>query len=224
MSIRFPLIVSIALIAAMLAASLYVWTVLPEHAQVPVHWDIDGKVNGFAGKSFALFYAPAILSAICALLAFIPRIEPRRLNLANSAKFYRATWIGIVCVLAAIHAATLSAALRLPVNVALIATVGIALVFMLIGNYLGKTRSNFFAGIRTPWTLSSEYSWERTHRLTGRLFVLTGAVGLAALLAFGVRTASLILFAALGASAVVGVVMSYVYWRRDPERRTGAQK
>ena len=47
---------------------------------------------------------------------------------------------------------------------------------MIIGNYLGKVRSNFFFGIRTPWTLSSERSWNRTHRLGGRLFFGLGLV------------------------------------------------
>jgi uncharacterized membrane protein len=45
-----------------------------------------------------------------------------------------------------------------------------------IGNVLGKLRSNFFVGIRTPWTLSSEHVWDQTHRWAGRLFVGAAAV------------------------------------------------
>jgi uncharacterized membrane protein len=50
----------------------------------------------------------------------------------------------------------------------------VGVLFMLLGNYMGKLRRNFFVGIRTPWTLASDAVWERTHRFGGRLFVLGG--------------------------------------------------
>ncbi len=221
MNIRFPLIVSAVLIAAMVAAGAYVWTLLPPHALVPVHWDIAGKTDRYAEKSFALFYLPATLAALSALFAWLPRLEPRRSNLLSSGKFYRATWIGLALLLAAVHAAALAAALRLPVNIGIVVVVAVALLFAVIGNYLGKTRSNFFAGVRTPWTLASDYSWERTHRLAGRLFILSSAASLATMIATTTKAALIVLVGLILASSLAAVVMSYVYWARDPDRSPG---
>jgi uncharacterized membrane protein len=49
------------------------------------------------------------------------------------------------------------------------------LMFILIGNYSGKFAA-IFAGSENAWTLSSELSWHKTHRLAGRLFILLGAI------------------------------------------------
>jgi uncharacterized membrane protein len=53
---------------------------------------------------------------------------------------------------------------------------GVGLLFVVIGNYLGKVRKNFFIGIRTPWTLASDEVWNRTHRMGGKLFMLSGVI------------------------------------------------
>ncbi len=222
MNIRLPLIVSFALIAAMLGLSLWAWSMLPPGALMPVHFGIDGRPDRFAAKGIGLFAMPLVAIGITALLAVIPRIEPRRLNLAGSAKFYRAVWIGIVALLGATHGAAIAAALHAPVDAGAVVAGALAILFIVMGNYLGKTRSNFFAGVRTPWTLSSEYSWERTHRLCGKLFVITGAATLAALLVLPMKIALLILIGLTLANVAVSVAMSYVYWARDPDRQDGA--
>jgi uncharacterized membrane protein len=99
---------------------------------------------------------------------------------------------------------------------------GMSILFMGIGNYLGKTRSNWFGGVRTPWTLSSDYSWEKTHRATGWLFVLSGLAGMGAWLTVGTVPAFIILIGSIIASSIVAVILSYVYWRQDPQRASGA--
>jgi immunity protein, SdpI family len=94
----------------------------------------------------------------------------------------------------------------------------VAALLMVMGNYLSKTRSNFFAGIRTPWTLSSDYSWERTHRLTARLFMALGAIVLVLVLSTSVMIAAYVFVALLVSVVLAAVIMSYVYWRSDPNR------
>jgi uncharacterized membrane protein len=122
------------------------------------------------------------------------------------------------------QATILTTALVEPVNTITIVTAALALLFILMGNYMAKTRPNFFAGIRTPWTLSSDFSWEKTHRLGGRLLVATGAITLIVLVAVGARPAMEILLSLLFLSMGVSIAMSYVYWSRDPDRHSaGAQ-
>jgi uncharacterized membrane protein len=220
MSIRLPLIVSLLIVAAMVGLSAWAWSLLPDTARVAVHFDANGVANGFAGKEQALLMLPAMAAGLIVLLGVIPYIEPRRFNLAASAKLYRAAWIGVIALLALAHAMIVLKALHVAVDVPHLALPATAVLFMVIGNYLGKTRSNFFAGIRTPWTLSSDYSWEKTHRLTGRLFVLAGAIALVASFALAAKLAAEIMVAGVLASAMVGVLASYVYWRRDPLRHS----
>ena len=76
-------------------------------------------------------------------------------------------------------------------------------------------------GMRTPWTLASDLSWNRTHRLTGRLWVAGGLV-LALLSLAGARGEVLAgtLFGWLIVTMVGAVVYSYRVWARDPDRRT----
>ena len=220
MSIRLPLIVSLLIVAAMAGLSAWAWPPVPETARIAIHWDANGVANGFAGKEQALLMLPAISLGLIVLLGAIPSIEPRRFNLAASAKFYKAAWVGVIAILALAHTAIVLTALHVVVDIPHTVLPATALLFIVIGNYLGKTRSNFFAGIRTPWTLSSDYSWEKTHRLTGRLFVLAGAATLVASFALTAKIAAEIMIAGVLASAVVGVIASYVYWRRDPSRHS----
>lgn len=127
----------------------------------------------------------------------------------------------MTAILALAHTTIVLAALHVAVDVPHIVLPATAVLFIVIGNYLGKTRSNFFAGIRTPWTLSSDYSWEKTHHLTGRLFVLAGAATLIASFALAAKFAAEIMVAGVLASALVGIIASYIYWRRDPLRHSG---
>ena len=90
---------------------------------------------------------------------------------------------------------------------------------MVVGNYLGKMRSDFFFGIRTPSTLSSELSWNRTHRLGGKLMIALGAL-VAAAAAFPTVLVWLAVLLA-GTAFLVAVVFVYSYrlWRDDPARQ-----
>jgi uncharacterized membrane protein len=222
MSIRLPLAVSLVLILAMLGASAEAWQLLPAGARIAVHWGFDGRPNGYGGKAYALLSGPALAAALAAVFAVIPRIEPRRLNLAASAKFYAAAWMAAIGVIAVVHAAVLASALHAGFDNRAVVTGAVAVMLIVLGNYMGKSRSNFFAGVRTPWTLSSEYSWEHSNRLGGRLLMLSGAATLAALLVLGAKLALLILTGTVLAAAVASVVMSYVYWARDPNRQQGS--
>ena len=220
MSIRLPLIASLLIVIAMAALSAWAWPLIPGAARIAVHFDINGVANGFADKKVALTLLPAIALGLTVLLGVIPRFEPRRFNLAASAKFYCVAWIGAIAVVAAAHAMIVLGALHVPVNGAQLIVPAVALLFIVMGNYMGKTRANFFFGIRTPWTLSSDYSWEMTHRLTGRLFMLAGAISLAAALVLSPQLAFEIMIGSITAAALTGILASYIYWRRDPLRHS----
>jgi immunity protein, SdpI family len=221
MNLRLPLIWSLVLVALMAAVSAYAWEMLPPDAQLATHWGLDGKVNGHMGKTLGLTIVPAIALFVTLLIAVVPSLEPRRDNLIASRKAFLAFWMSALVLLLVIHALIVANALGFAVDVPQAAMAATALMILVGGNFLGKVRPNFFLGVRTPWTLSSDLSWDKSHRLLGRLFVFSGLATLAADLAIGPGAAGLVLAGTLTTSAFAAVASSYVYWRHDPERRTG---
>jgi uncharacterized membrane protein len=220
MNLRLPLTLSVFLVAVMAAISAWAWVKLPDSAVIATHWGFDGKVNGTMPKDWGLSLLPAIGAAITLLLAFVPRIEPRRANMLASRKAFIAFWLGGLVVLAVAHAMMVGTALGFPVDVPGVLIIFIPLMIAFAGNYLGKVRPNFFLGVRTPWTLSSDLSWEKSHRLLGRLFVLSALATLAVRFTLGTESAFIVLAASVAGSGILAIACSYVYWKHDPERRT----
>jgi len=215
---RAPVVVSIVLLVATTGAAWWVWRQLPADARVPMHWNAAGEIDGYGSRA-SLFLLPGTILLLTLLFAGLPYIEPRRGNLLRSSRAYGALWIAVVAFLALIHGASLAAALGRPAPMDKLATGGVGAVFLILGNYLGKVRSNYFFGVRTPWTLSSELSWNKTHRLAGRLFVVLGMATMIAALA-GPSGLPLTIgwLISLGAATLIPVVYSYFVWRSDPHK------
>jgi uncharacterized membrane protein len=215
-----PYLITAGLLAvAMLAVSSWAWGQIPDGAHVPIHWGIDGQPNGWAPKPFALFGLPLLSVGLALLLAFAPRVDPRYANLRRSATAYWAIAYAALGLLAVVHVAAVLIATGRNLNIGLIVSVAIGVLFVIIGNFLGKTRSSWIFGIRTPWTLSSERSWTRTHRLGGYLFVALGVLVVVVAL---IGPAWLDVAVLLGGVAVVVLtltVYSYLVWRDDAERQ-----
>jgi uncharacterized membrane protein len=200
------------------ALGLWLWGQLPE--QVPVHWNIRGEPDRWGSPATAVFLIPAIGFWLAVLLAVLPKLDPKRDSHALHGSAYRLTGNAILVFLAALHGVVLAASAGYPVRMDRVLPIGLGLLLAVIGNVLTQARQNWFFGIRTPWTLSSERAWRETHRLGGRLMVLGGLF----LVAIGIFVPSLLPFGiVLGAvaPALVAVVYSYLVWKRDqtPEGR-----
>jgi uncharacterized membrane protein len=214
-------IVSAVAIAAMTLLGVWAWFQLPADAQIPIHWGTDGQPNGYAPKTVGLFLLPLITLGVAAVFWAIPVIEPRRANILKSEKAYRAIWLGTVLLLAAIDVVTTAAALGSTIDITLVVLVAVGALFIVIGNYLPKVRPNYLVGIRTPWTLTSDLSWDRTHRMGGRLFVLAGIVFiLLGVIRPAAETLVVILIGGIVLMLVVLFAYSYRVWKMDPGRRT----
>ena len=202
---------------SMLAISAFAWCNLPAGAEVPVHWNASGEVDRYASKSEGLLLLPLVSAGLYALLMLIVKIEPRILNLKQSAKAFTAVSVCVGGVLLLSHAIIVAVASGLAINAAAVVAVAVGVLFVVTGNYMGKIRSNFTFGVRTPWTLSSELSWNKTNRLAGKSLMALGLLTL--ILAF--TTNGLFLICACGGLLLAIVAWSCVYsyhvWRNDPE-------
>lgn len=221
MNVRKPLIASLLLIAVMIAFTAWSWNAIPPEARIPVHWDIRSHANRFASKSVGLSFAPALALVMTILFALWPRVEPRRANLASSRAAYTVGWIGVVGLLTAIHIAVVMGARGTSLDITGLTVAAVSILLIGLGNFLGKSRANFFLGVRTPWTLSSDLAWEKSNRLTGRFLVLTGVVTLGALAFAAPAFAIFALIAGSLCASLCGVAVSYIYWKRDPHRHAG---
>jgi uncharacterized membrane protein len=204
------------IIVGMFVAAIVVWPTVS--SRIPVHWNASGQVDGYGGKMEGLLLLPAIAIGIYLLLLFIPRIDSGRANYAQFSGPYLIVRYAVLVMIAAIYGISLLAIKGVGFNMTRVILSVIGLLFIVLGNVMGKVRPNWFVGVRTPWTLSSKRSWVRTHRLAGWLFTLAGLIFLA-LIAVNVRGAlSLIVGSVVGVIAVVLIVYSYVEWRGDPEK------
>lgn len=218
MKVRTLVIVGGALVVAMLAVSAWAWPQIPAGAEIPIHWGVDGQPDGFGPKWVGLIGIPLVGAATVGLLALLPRIEPRRRNLERSGTAYVAVGIVVIAFLAVLHLFAVLSALGNDADFTALATIGSGVLFIVIGNFLGKTRSSWFFGIRTPWTLSSERSWTRTHRVGGVAFIVVGAIVVLATIVVGVEVAMWALLGGMGAAVIGLAAYSYVVWRDDPDR------
>ncbi len=174
MNLRPFAIVAVVAVAIMIGMSAWAWFQVPADAQIPIHWAADGTPNGYASKTFALLFLPALGAGLGALLYVLPRFEPRSQNLARSGSAYVQVCSGVMIVLVVTQLSIVLAAVGRPLPVNLVVGLAVGGLFVVLGNVLGKVRSNFIFGVRTPWTLTSDLAWNRTHRLVGRLFVVLG--------------------------------------------------
>lgn len=217
--IRPVVTVTIITIILMLTASVFTWQKLPADVRIPVHWNITGQPDRYSGKFMGLMLMPIVTIVMVIVMLVAPVVEPRQKNIQSSRKAYNMILSAIVLMMAFLHFIILIAALGEPINVMKGVCLGIGLVFILIGNYSGKIRSNFMLGVKTPWTLSSELSWYKIHRLAGRLFILLGAiVGLSGLTLPGLAVFIILLVGVVGLVATI-TIYSYLIWKRDPQKK-----
>jgi uncharacterized membrane protein len=206
-------------ITAMFAAAAWSWSRVPE--QIPIHWNFRGEIDGYGGRAVGLLLLPAITAGTYLLMMLVPLVDPGRLNYRNFAKVYNTFRLVLVLFLGVVYAVTLLAAFGHHVNLIMIVFLATAALFLVLGNFMGKIRPNWFVGVRTPWTLSSKLSWDKTHRLAGWLFALQGVLfAIAAIVQTGWMFIAAV--GATGICAVWMVVYSYLVYRRDPNRTSPA--
>ena len=206
------------LVALELALSAWGLALVGATATVPIHWSVSGEPDGYAPAWVAFLVGPVVTAAIVGLMALIPRIEPRRENLRRSANAYRTIALAVVVFMGVIHAVTVLSGVGVDVPVGVVVGGGVGVVFVIIGNVLTTVRSTFLFGVRTPWTLSSERAWDRTHRLVGRLFVVTGIAMAVTALTGQLQLVFAVMLAMLAGTLVVGTWYSFRVWRDDPDR------
>jgi uncharacterized membrane protein len=215
-------LISTVIIVFMVGLSAWAWMQLPAGATLPVHWNAAGEADRYGGKAEGLLVLPAVAVGVLLLFNLIRYIDPLRANIERSGQAYRAVLLGILLFMAVLHSGAVLSALGYPINIGLLVAPAIGLMFIVIGNYLGKIRRNYMFGVRTPWTLASDLSWNKTHRITGKLFVVSGVLTIAACLWSPVVAFFTMMVTILG-TVLFALIYSYLIWKSDPAIQTAGK-
>ena len=202
------------IILAILLAGVSVWAYPQLPVRVATHWNAAGQPNGYSTRAFAVAFIPGLMVLITLLFQVLPLVDPKR---SNYAKFLGSYWVianAVLLFLGAVHVFVLAHGLGYGVSIARVVPLFMGIMFLALGNVLPRIEPNWFVGIRTPWTLSSDVVWRKTHRTGGWLFFLGGCVLMIEALLFPIT------FWPLYALTIVPVVLapiiqSYILWKRE---------
>ena len=213
MSTRTTTIIVLIMIAAATLAGLLLWNRLPD--QMASHWNVQDQVDGYMPKFWGVFLLPLITLGMFLLFLVLPSIDPMKANIAQFREVFNLFIVFIVGFMIYLYSLTLAWSLgysNFRMSSAMLP--GIGLLFILIGFMMRQARRNFFIGIRTPWTLSSDTVWNETHRVGAVLFMISGVLSFIGGF-FGGTTAFWMLFAPIMISTLFLLVYSYVLYQRE---------
>ena len=200
------ILTSLVLLIPMLVG-LLLWKQLPD--PMPSHWDINGQVDGWSSKPFAVFFFPALLLAFHWLCVLASCADPKSKNYTPK-MITLVLWICPVISLV-VNSLVYAAALGYEISIEIIMPLLSGLLFIIIGNLLPKCRQSYTMGIKLPWTLANEENWNKTHRFGGKVWVIGGVLMMATAL-FG---SFWLMMAATAAMAILPTIYSYLLYRKQ---------
>jgi len=206
----------LALVIALVPLGYLQWVYDELPAIVPMHYGADGKPNGFGPKS-ELFVLQAILigASILAylLMKFLSSIDPKKQVKAGEQTFQK-LGMGLIVFFAALSLVITFAAVNktLEINKLILPLTG--LLFVFLGNIMYSIKPNYFAGVRTPWTLESEGNWRATHRLAGKVWVAGGIIVTVAMLVLPDKADIFVFLPCILIMAFIPIIYSYIYYKR----------
>ena len=198
---------------------IYIWGQLPD--QIAIHFNLQGEANGWGGK-WSLLGPPVINIIVYLVTLFMPVLDPKRMNKEDfNPMFYKIRLLVIffVCITSfigpqgAIHG-------KMSQSIPHLIPVSVFLLLAILGNFMINIKPNWFIGVRTPWTLSSDYVWRRTHQIMGKTWFYGGL--LCASLTFVVPdkwTEALILVFALG-TTLFAFAYSFFLYKQEQTKST----
>ena len=186
---------------------LLLWDQLPD--TLPTHWDINGNVDGWSSKSFAVFFFPALLLAIQWLCVFASCADPK-------SKDYHPKMIGLVlwtCPVLSLllNSMVYAAALGYGLKIEIIMPLIVGLMFVIVGNLLPKCRQSYTMGIKLPWTLNNEENLNKTHRFGGKVWAIGGVI----IMATALVGSFWLLIGVMVVMVVAPTLYSYLLYRKQ---------
>lgn len=193
------------------AAGVYLYPVMPD--LMVSHWGGDGAADGYLPRFWALFLIPAMTLAVYLFMLILPMIDPLRANYSRFIKYYDWFLAAFTVFMIYIYALTIAWNRGLVFNMSLAIVPAMAALFYFVGMILENSRQNWFIGIRTPWTLSSEIVWDKTNKLGAKLFKIAAIAALFSML-LGSGAFGAVILLLVGATLFL-TLYSYMEFRKE---------
>jgi len=152
----------------------YFYPQMPE--KVASHWNAQGKVDDYMSKGWGLFLMPLMSVGFFLLFMLIPKIDPLKENIKKFRKYFDGFIVLLILFLFYVYLLTVFWNIGLRFNMSQLMTPAMGILFYYCGVLIENAKRNWFIGIRTPWTLSSETVWDKTHKIGSKLFKAAGIV------------------------------------------------
>lgn len=209
-------IYNLVLIVCAFLLTIVFYNKLPD--SIPIHWNVSGEIDGYGSKIFGVFMAPVIMIFTWIVMKYFPKIDPKKNNYKKFEKSYSIIVNLLITFFLILHVVILLAAMGYEVSIDKIVPLIVGILFIVIGNYLPKSKRNYFYGIKTPWTLSSDVSWRKTHRLGGKLFIISGGTVILSSFFLEGKVKIVIVIAAIFVTVIVLLIGSYFYAKNDKSK------
>lgn len=207
-------LIIILIILLSFAVGIYFYPQMPD--RVASHWNASGEADGYTSKFWGLFLVPIISAAIATLLFIIPKVDPLKENVKKFRKYFDVFIVLFLLFLFYLHMLTIFWNLGARFDFIFALIPAFTALFYYAGVLTEHAERNWFIGIRTPWTISNETVWKKTHKLGGRLFKLSALVALAGVFFKGYAIYLIIIPVIL--TAVYTFIYSYFEYQKEKLR------
>ena len=210
---RMMQLIGLALVALSFLTAAYFYPQVPD--RMASHWNLQGQADGYTNKDFGVFAIPVVSLALFVLLVLLPKLDPLKKNYAAFQKEYDTFVTMLVGFFYYLYLLSIAYNVGYAFDFSQALSPGFGGLFFYIGVVLEKARQNWFVGIRTPWTLSNEKVWDRTHELAGKVFKTAGVLAFLGVFVPGIGMLLAVVVAVAGALGTV--VYSYLEFKKETE-------
>jgi uncharacterized membrane protein len=211
---------SLGIVLVSFALAVYFYPIMPD--QIASHWNIQGNVDGYTDKLWALFLMPSISLLLLLLFLAIPRIDPLKENIAKFRGYFDGFIMLIMLFLLYLFGLTIIWNFGTKFNMIWALVPAFVGLFYYVGILVENAKRNWFIGIRTPWTIMNENVWNRTHKLGGKLFKISALIAVLGML-FEDYALWFVLVPVIAVSAYL-VVYSYFEYQKEMMKKPKKKK
>jgi len=220
MHIRKSMIILFGIVLLSFLIGICFYPRMPE--EMASHWNVKGEVDGCMSKFWGLFLLPLILTAVVLFFLILPKMDPLRANIEEFRKYYDGFIILLSLFMLSIQLQVILWNFNIKISPNIIIAIGFSLLFFYLGILSENSKRNWVIGIKTPWTLSSDIVWQKTHKIDGKLSKIAAIIMLGGVFCRNHVCLLLFLIVPPVAVAVYAAVYSYFEYQKEMKRSNSA--
>lgn len=210
-----PYLFALGIIFISFITAIYLYPQMPD--EMAIHWNAQGEADGYASKIWGLFLTPCVSLGIFVLLTLIPKIDPLKRNIEKFRKYFDWFIVILISFLLYIHFLTIFWSLNVRFDMMQMLIPAFSILFYCSGMLLKKCKRNWIIGIRTPWTLSNDIVWNKTHQIGGKLFKTVGIISFLGIIFF--KYAIWFLIVPVIATSLYLMIYSYFEYQKQVKNK-----